>query len=156
MAVTTSIPWSERLQHLSTPSPSARLKLATSVFSKQASIAEVSEKINTVVDETLTKQQKEYYLRQQLQAIQRELANLNKSSKSNSKAGEGEAASNEFDDEGDDSEYFSEIREKLETMIPESEERKMGVKEFKRLKRIPAGSVEHGVIRTYVSAFSTF
>jgi ATP-dependent Lon protease len=165
MAVISSIPWADRVQILSTPSPAARLQLATSIFSKQASIAEVSQKISTAVDESLTKQQKEYYLRQQLQVIQRELANLNRPSQSGSKfsadglskGGDKAEGSNEFDEEGDDSEYFSEMRKKIEAMMPDSEERKMGVKEYRRLKRIPAGSVEHGVIRTYVSCiFSQF
>lgn len=158
MAVISTIPWNDRLQMLSTPSPAARLQLATSIFSKQAAIAEVSHKINSAVDESLTKQQKEYYLRQQLQAIQRELANLNrpsqpgtKSTGDNSGKGEKGEGSNEFDEEGDDVEYFTEMRKKIESMMPDSEERKMGVKEYRRLKRIPGGSVEHGVIRNYAS-----
>jgi hypothetical protein len=50
MAVISLIPWQDRLQMLSTPSPSARVHLATSLFAKQASIVEVSHKINTAVD----------------------------------------------------------------------------------------------------------
>lgn len=139
--------------------------MATSLFAKQASIVEVSQKINTAVDESLSKQQKEFYLRQQLQAIQRELANLNRSDKGtqgssksiqskddNIASGSSEGgASKEFDEEGDEAEYLSDIRTKLEAMVLGSEERKMGVKEYRRLKRIPSGSMEHSVIRTYVS-----
>jgi ATP-dependent Lon protease len=165
MAVISLIPWQDRLQMLSTPSPSARVHLATSLFTRQASIVEVSQKINTAVDESLSKQQKEFYLRQQLQAIQRELANLNRSSKKakdgskgarpkgdNIASGPGEGdTSKEFEEEGDEAEYFADIRAKIEAMLPGSEERKMGVKEYRRLKRIPSGSMEHGVIRSYVS-----
>ena len=158
MAVITIIPWKDRLQMLSTLLPSDRLKLATSLLSKHASIAEVSNKISSAVDENLTKQQKEYYLRQQLQAIQRELGELNRPG-TKSKAGsagspksENDATSAEFDEEGDETEYFADIRSKIEKMAVGSEERKMGVKEFRRLKRIPAASVEQGVIRTYVGA----
>lgn len=170
MAVISLIPWQDRLQMLSTPSPSARVHLATSLFAKQASIVEVSQKINTAVDESLSKQQKEFYLRQQLKAIQRELANLNRSSKAvhgsskgaqskddNIASGSGEGnASKEFDEEGDDAEYLADIRTKIEAMVPGSEERKMGLKEYRRLKRIPSGSMEHGVIRTYVSKSHKF
>jgi len=152
---------------LSSPSPSARVHLATSLFAKQASIVEVSQKINTAVDESLSKQQKEFFLRQQLQAIQRELANLNRSPRPDKtgakgsgdstkskvggdRSGQGDT-SNEFDEEGDEAEYLADIRAKIEAMVPGSEERKTGVKEYRRLKRIPSGSVEHGVLRTYVS-----
>jgi ATP-dependent Lon protease len=147
---------------LSNPSPSSRVQIATSLFSKHASIKEVSEKINNAVDESLTRQQKEFYLRQQLKAIQRELANLNRTGQSTKGASPGEfndgdkaspekdAGANEFDEDGDDSEYLTEVRAKLERMVPGSEERKMGVKEYRRLKRIPGGSVEHSVVRTYV------
>ncbi|CAG7851245.1 Lon protease homolog 2, peroxisomal {ECO:0000255/HAMAP-Rule:MF_03121} {ECO:0000255/HAMAP-Rule:MF_03121} [Serendipita indica DSM 11827] len=156
MAVITTIPWQDRIQMLSTLSPSDRLKLATSLLSKQASIAEVSHKISSAVDENLTKQQKEYYLRQQLQAIQRELAELNrpgaksKTGAVGSSKSENDSTSAEFDEEGDETEYFADLRSKIEKMAVGSEERKMGVKEYRRLKRIPAGSVEQGVIRTYL------
>ena len=46
---------------------------------------------------------------------------------------------------------MAEIRSKIEAMAKDSEERKMAVREWKRLQRIPSGSVEHGVIRSYVS-----
>lgn len=46
---------------------------------------------------------------------------------------------------------MAELKKKIEAMEPGSEERKMGVREWRRLKRIPAGSVENGVIRSYVS-----
>lgn len=161
MSVTPSITWQDKLEFLRTPSSSARLTLATSIFTKTASISEVSQKISTAVDESLSKQQKEFYLRQQLHAIQRELANLNRGEKKSSNGSttskkdganpsSGEHAS-ELDDDGDDADYLAEIRTKIEAMSAGSEERKMGVKEYRRLKRIPAGSVEYGVIRTYVS-----
>ncbi|KAG8798699.1 hypothetical protein FRC16_006730 [Serendipita sp. 398] len=129
MAVLTVIPWQDRIQMLSTSAPAARLQLATSLLSKQASIAEVSQKINSAVDETLTKQQKEYYLRQQLQAIQRELAELNRVGKGSPKpsgvpgkqkpdGGEADVGSNEFDEDGDEADYLAEIKSKIEIMMP--------------------------------------
>jgi hypothetical protein len=42
------------------------------------------------------------------------------------------------------------LRKCIEAMEVGSEERKMGVREWRRLKRIPQGSVETGVIRSYV------
>jgi len=46
---------------------------------------------------------------------------------------------------------MAELKEKIAAMEKESEERRMATREYQRLKRIPAASVEHGVIRTYVS-----
>lgn len=54
------------------------------------------------------------------------------------------------DDEQAEVDDMADIKAKILAMAPVSEERKMGAREFKRLKRIPQGSVEHGVIRNYV------
>ncbi len=46
---------------------------------------------------------------------------------------------------------MAEIRSKIEAMAKDSEERKMAVRDWKRLQRIPSGSAEHSVVRNYVS-----
>lgn len=129
------------------------------MFVKQTSITEVSRKIAQSVDESLSKQQKEYFLRQQLAAIQRELHNLNRSSShgapmSNDLGGRSVSGRSDLDDdEAAEQEDMAEIRSRIEAMGPDTEERKMAVREWRRLKRIPHGSVEHGVIRNYVGIF---
>jgi ATP-dependent Lon protease len=134
-----------------------RLIKATEIFNKRSDISEVSSKISHEVGESLSKQQKEYFLRQQLQAIQKELTRLNKpapannlNEKSASLDAKRRSSSHDLDDEQDENEELVDLRKKIETMRPGSEERKMAAREWKRLKRIPAGSVENGVIRTYV------
>lgn len=149
---------------LSTPDSDARLRLATELFVKQASISEVSKKIASAVDESLSKQQKEFFLRQQLAAIQRELHTLQRAPLSSSSSNSGDAPSgvdgpigaggSELDDdEQHEADDMADLKRRIEAMEVGSEERKMGVREWRRLKRIPAGSVENGVIRTYVCAF---
>ena len=140
--------YEDKFALLNTPDPEARLQLATSIFVKQASISEVSKKIASAVDESVSKQQKEFFLRQQLAAIQRELATLQGAASSSDS---GSSSSSELDDD-DQSEQddLADLKRKIEAMAPGSEERKMGVREFRRLKRIPAGSVENGVIRSYI------
>ncbi|KZT23038.1 ATP-dependent protease La [Neolentinus lepideus HHB14362 ss-1] len=145
--------YNDKLNFLSVAAPEERLKLATQIFIKQASISEVSKKIASAVDESLSKQQKEFFLRQQLAAIQRELQNLNRSSGLNGEMSQGSSPSSSSeldDDEQHEAEDLADIKKKIEAMEPGSEERKMGVREWRRLKRIPQGSVENGVIRTYL------
>lgn len=132
-----------------------RLFKATQVFNKRSDISEVSNKINQEVGESLSKQQKEFFLRQQLQAITKELGRLkgNKSSGNISRQSSTDGKSNssaDLDDEQEDGEDLADLRKKIEAMRAGSEERKMASREWKRLKRIPAGSVENGVIRSYV------
>jgi ATP-dependent Lon protease len=136
------------LAFLSTPDPEQRLKLATELFVKQASISEVSKKIAASVDESLSKQQKEFFLRQQLSAIQRELNSLS----SGARGGTHVTGPNSEldDDEQHEIDDMADLKKKIEAMEHGSEERKMGVREWRRLKRIPQGSVENGVIRTYL------
>ncbi|KAF8154154.1 Lon protease C-terminal proteolytic domain-containing protein [Crassisporium funariophilum] len=155
--------YSDKLAILGTPDAEARLHLATEIFLKQASISEVSKKIATAVDESLSKQQKEFFLRQQLAAIQRELHVLQRSNGgagggagplANGPTGVSEAGSGGVseldDDEQHEADDMADLKRKIEAMEPGSEERKMGVREWRRLKRIPAGSVENGVIRSYL------
>ncbi|KIM90045.1 hypothetical protein PILCRDRAFT_812855 [Piloderma croceum F 1598] len=148
--------YSDKLAFLCTSDPEERLKLATELFVKQASISEVSKKIAASVDESLSKQQKEFFLRQQLAAIQRELSSLHTSRGGSgnthvmgpdSSSGRGSELDDDEQHEMDD---LADLKKKIEAMEHGSEERKMGVREWRRLKRIPQGSVENGVIRTYL------
>jgi ATP-dependent Lon protease len=139
---------------LSTPDTTARLSLAADIFLKHASISEVSKKIASAVDESLSKQQKEFFLRQQLAAIQRELSALQRGVSPSVNSGPDTAsaagASELDDDEQHEADDLADLKKHIEAMQPGSEERKMGVREWRRLKRIPQGSVENGVIRSYV------
>lgn len=137
--------------YLSAVAVNDRLRRATELFVKQASISEVTKKIAQSIDETLSKQQKEFFLRQQLAAIQRELQALTRSSNQDAPGGIRSSGISELDDpEQAEAEDMADIKHKIEAMAKDSEERKMAVREWKRFQRIPSGSVEHGVIRNYV------
>ena len=136
-------------EYLSACNADDRLRRATELFVKHASITEVTKKIAKSIDESLSKQQKEFFLRQQLAAIQRELNNLNAEGPNGSRSS---GSQSELDDnEQSEAEDMAEIRSKIEAMAKDSEERKMAVREWKRLQRIPSGGAEHSVIRNYVS-----
>nr|GAT46762.1 ATP-dependent protease La [Mycena chlorophos] len=143
---TVNASFADKLAILSTTDPEARLSVAAEIFSKLASISEVTSKIATQVEESVYKQQKEHFLRQQLAAIHKELQSL--SGPGNLVNGQG--SSELDDDEQHEADDLADLKRRIEAMEPGSEERKMGVREWRRLKRIPQGSVENGVIRSYL------
>lgn len=112
---------------LSEFSPRKRLEKLLDMLVKEIEILEVEQNINTKVRQQIDKNQKEYYLREQLKAIQNEL-------------GEG----GQFNDEID------EYREKIEnTGLPEYAKEK-ALKELDRLSKMYSSSAESSVIRTYL------
>lgn len=92
-------------------------------------------------------------------AIQRELNSLS-NTRGSSPANIGTNPNNTVKPQGSNSELdddeqheiddLADLKKKIEAMEQGSEERKMGVREWRRLKRIPQGSVENGVIRSYL------
>ncbi|KAJ7460634.1 ATP-dependent protease La [Mycena latifolia] len=146
---TVNASFADKLAILAITDAEARLTLASEIFSRQASISEVSTKIATQVEESVYKQQKEHFLRQQLAAIHKELQSLSGSPPGNLSGGQ--SSSSELDDdEQHEADDMADLKRRIEAMEPGSEERKMGVREWRRLKRIPQGSVENGVIRSYL------
>ena len=105
----------------------ARLEILYSVIIKELDILELERKINNRVRKQIDKTQREYYLREQLKAIQKELG-----------------------DKDGFEEEIEEYRNKLKTMeLPEEVVNKVE-KEIDRLNKISPSSPESGVIRTYL------
>ncbi|KAI0270715.1 Lon protease C-terminal proteolytic domain-containing protein [Gloeopeniophorella convolvens] len=132
--------YSDKLVLLSTESPSMRLQHVTNVLTKQLSIAEVSTKIASAVDESLSKQQKALFLRQQLAAINAELQRLDPGNTDIHGTGNGVEDEDELDT----------LTRKVDTLPAGSEIRRVASAEARRLKRIPPQSAEHGVVRNYL------
>lgn len=104
-----------------------RLEQLIVILSREIEILEIEKSINARVKKQIDKNQKEYYLREQLKAIQKELGD-----------GDGVAAEVE------------EYRRKIaEAQLPEEVEKKM-LKEADRLLKIPQGSAEGSVVRNYL------
>jgi len=118
----------EELQDLlSTLEVRQRLEKLLVILGREIELLELGHKIQSQVQTELNKNQREYYLRQQLKAIQREL-------------GEGDGRSSEIDD----------IEKKIEAAKMPEEPRKAAEKELERLRMIPPESAEHTVVRTYL------
>jgi len=104
-----------------------RLESLYSVILKELDILELERKINNRVRKQIDKTQKEYYLREQLKAIQKELG--------------------EKDGFEEDIEEYKNKMAKME--LPEEVVNKVE-KEIDRLSKMSPGSPESGVIRTYL------
>ncbi len=116
----------QRQQLLEMSAVVERLKFISVFLAKQNEILELKAKIQSEVQQTLDKTQREYILREQMKAIQKELG----------------------EDEG--GAELREIKEKIEQAgMPEAVKEK-ALKEVGRLEKIPQASPETGVIRTYV------
>ena len=117
----------QRQELLETIDVVERLKLVSTFLARQVEILELKGKIQSEVKSEMDKTQREYILREQLKAIQRELG----------------------DDDPQQAE-INELREKVESSGMPEEVRTRALKEIDRMSRIPSASPEVGVIRTYV------
>ncbi len=105
-----------------------RLERVTFLLSKELQILELGSKIQNEVQGEISKNQREYYLREQLKAIKRELG----------------------EDEDERTSEINELRQRLdEAKLPE-EAKKVADKELDRLSKIPPAAAEYTVSRTYL------
>jgi len=107
--------------------PKTRLTKLYEIITREIEILEIERKINLRVRKQMEKTQKEYYLREQLKAIQKEL-------------GEKDEKTAEVE------EYRQRI---AELKLPEYVEEK-ALKEVERLEKMPPAVAESAVIRTYL------
>lgn len=104
-----------------------RLRRATELLTEQLEALELSSKIQAQVKAGMDKAQREYYLREQLKAIQQEL-------------GEGDERTQEVE----------ELRRRIEEIPLPEEVREVALRELGRFSRMPPAAAEHSVVRTYL------
>jgi len=117
----------EKQQILEAVDAKARLEKTADFLRKELDILELGSKIQNRVKESMSKTQREYFLREQLKAIQQEL-------------GQYDEVQAEID------EYKEKIRDA--GMPPDVEEK--ALKELGRLEKMPGAAAETSVIRTYL------
>ena len=105
----------------------ARLREVSLILNREFEVFELGTKIQSQVQSELDKGQREFFLRQQLKAIQDEL---------------GEADPEQAE--------VAELRERLEALPLPQEIAKAAFRELGRLERLPSAAAEYGVIRTYL------
>jgi ATP-dependent Lon protease len=107
--------------------PGLRLKKISEILNREVELLIVQQKIQSDAKGEIDKTQREYFLREQLKAIQKELG--------------------EIDDRTEES---RELKKKIEdAKMPEKVE-KEAIKQLKRLEKMHPDSAEAGTIRTYI------
>jgi ATP-dependent Lon protease len=104
-----------------------RMRKLTMLLTKELEVVELGHKIQSDIQREMEKNQREFYLRQQLRAIQEELGEVDPQ----------QAETNE-------------LRQKIEEAGMPEDVRKAADRELDRLSKVPQASPEYSVIRTYL------
>ncbi|HXP94828.1 MAG TPA: endopeptidase La [Candidatus Binatia bacterium] len=127
VASTMRLDTSDRQAILEERNTEKRLRKLTMLLTKELEVVELGHKIQSDIQREMEKNQREFYLRQQLRAIQEELGETDPQ----------QAEANE-------------LRKKIdEAQMPE-EVKKAADRELDRLSKVPTASPEYSVIRTYL------
>ncbi|MEN6529872.1 MAG: endopeptidase La [Anaerolineaceae bacterium] len=127
VATAISLPFDERMKLVTIIDPKDRLKRVNWLLAQELDVLQLEDEIQNRVQSEVDRSQREFYLREQLRAIQTEL-------------GEGDIWSREL----------NEIREKVEAKKMPEEAKKQAFKEIERLSQMPSMAPEVGIIRTYL------
>ncbi len=104
-----------------------RLRRLSEILARELEVMELGSRIQSEVQSEMDKTQREYLLREQMNAIRREL-------------GEEDEAEAEV----------NELRRRLDEAGLPDEARRQAERELSRLEKLPPAAAEHGVIRTYL------
>jgi ATP-dependent Lon protease len=104
-----------------------RLRMLSELLAREVELAEIGTRIQSQVQSEMDRGQREWFLRQQLKAIQEELGEVD-----------------ELQAEA------TELRERLEAAGLPEHAWKQAERELQRFERLPPQAAEHGVIRTYL------
>ena len=127
IASTLRLKTEERQELLETADVEERLRRIASILGREVEMSELGSKIQSQVASEIDKGQREFFLRQQLKAIQEELG--------------------ETDDHQAE---INELVEQLEAKNLPEHAAKAAMREVNRLERLPPAAAEYGVIRTYL------
>ncbi|MGD0005146.1 MAG: endopeptidase La [Anaerolineaceae bacterium] len=104
-----------------------KLRKLVSILTRETEVLDLGQHIQNEARSEIDKMQREYFLREQVKAIQKELG--------------------EADEQAADVEEF---RKKIESAHMADEAEKLARRELDRLSRLPTAAAEYGVIRTYL------
>src|SRR5256885_2086350 len=117
----------DKQELLETPDVSARLERINKHLAKELEVQQLRNKIQTEVQDSVQSSQRDYYLREQLKAIQKELGDLDDTQKD-----------------------IQELKEKIEAAGMPEEVKKDALKELARLSRMNAMAADYSLTRNYI------
>jgi ATP-dependent Lon protease len=117
----------DKLKLLMTPDPRVRLQHINTLLAQELDVLELEDEIHSKVQSEVDKSQREFYLREQMKAIQTEL-------------GEADIFTRDA----------GELREKVQKANLPEEARAAAMKEIERLGQMPPMAPEVGIIRSYI------
>ncbi len=127
VATAISLPFKDRQTLLMIPDPQERLKRVNRLLAQELDVLQLEDEIHTRVQSEVDRSQREFYLREQMKAIQTEL-------------GEGDVWTREI----------AELRMRIDQSKLPEEAHAQALKEVERLAQMPAMAPEVGIIRTYL------
>ncbi|HEU4400886.1 MAG TPA: LON peptidase substrate-binding domain-containing protein, partial [Candidatus Polarisedimenticolia bacterium] len=122
----------EKKEILQTIEPIERLKVAIRLLEKSIGLAKAGQEIKEQTEDEIRKAQREYFLREQLKVIRKELG-----------------------EESESAGTVKELREKIDKAHLPEEARKEAEKELGRLEMVNPASAEYNVITTYLDWLAT-
>ncbi|HEY6771790.1 MAG TPA: endopeptidase La [Solirubrobacterales bacterium] len=117
----------EKQELLETVNVNRRLRRLSEILTRELEVVQLGSKIQSQVESEIDKGQREYFLRQQMKAIQEELG-----------------------EEDEQQAEINELRERIEEAGLPEEAQKAAERELSRLEKLPPVAAEYGVIRTYL------
>jgi ATP-dependent Lon protease len=127
VAMNLDIEVAEKQKALELLNPRDRLEYLSKVVLRELEVVELGQKLQSRVRKAIDKDQREYYLRQQLKAIQRELGDTDQNSVE-----------------------LDELKAKIEATDLPDDVREVALKEYDRLSRMSPGASEYTVSKTYL------
>jgi ATP-dependent Lon protease len=128
--IASSLPFlttTDKQELLETPDVSIRLERVNKHLAKELEVQQLRNKIQSEVQDSVQQSQRDYYLREQLKAIQKELGDLDDTQKD-----------------------IADLKEKIETAGMPQEVQKDALKELGRLSRMNPAAADYSLTRNYV------
>ncbi len=128
--IASSLPFlatADKQELLETPDVAARLERINKHLAKELEVQQLRNKIQTEVQDQVQQSQRDYYLREQLKAIQKELGEMDEGQKD-----------------------LDELRQKIEAAGMPEETKKEALKELNRLSRMSPMAADYSLTRNYI------
>ena len=122
-----SVSVEEKQELLETLDVQERIEKVVNLLNKEIQVLELSNKIQSEVKGEMDKAQREYFLREQMKAIQKELGEVDERQ-----------------------EEFEELKRSIKKARMPKETEKVALKELRRMSRMSPGAAEYTVARTYL------